>query len=583
MTAALAARNFNLVPGGDYYCRSRDPSGAYFRRQFFGSSATPVVTLTTPADQVPDLGSTYTAVFTSDIPCSWRMLFWPSDDAVLSVSSDCLVATVTWVIAPAARKTSEYLAVSAETSAGQTITFDRIHVGAASVRRIGVGEAYATLALASISAPTGTRFVLKNGTYTSADQFVNASTLPNGVFTTYTDGSGNTRYTVTEMTTYMAETPYGAILDGSGASQVFFLNGNHGFEQQCLQYDIANSTTLFSASPSGSINRVGIAVKGFEVKGSLGECALVKFCRFIHFQHIFATADDGDKFALDFDSSADVLAEQCFVTGNMRGPIRYTKTLRFVERRCGSIRQNGDGSLSQDGHAIRDCRQGEQWNCFDIDSNDTFEWYTGAGATPGAFTYSVGGFSADIKVGKRITRDNFYADFAGDDFEDDADPDDVYKIHGKQGTFWGDTGYQTELDRDWLDTFNFEAMTALVRVYSYTGSTQTQGTQTLLGNRGGASVVTNLREYLDDAAVQPPYALHIQKIGNDIFIFIRRYYATIREHRVYLNNVHAFTVPSGYHCAQLAQLTGGVYQVKLSCVDNDGVESTVSRATSITL
>lgn len=754
MTAALAARNIDIVPGGDYFCRSFDPLGAFFRQQFWGSSAVPVITLQSTPHQKPALGSTYIAVFTSPTSCAWKLSYAPSDDAVLSVSADTLTATVTWVIPLNARKTSEYVEVTAQSFGGLARKSDIVHVGATSVRFIGPSDTYATLAAAKIGAAAGTRFVRRNGVSTSTNDFVDnaagatATAIPNGVFTTFTDGAGNTRYTVTEFTTYMAETPLGVTLDGQGTNHTCRILGNHPWEQEFLDFDVSNSSSEFTSTPIETISRVGIAIKGFYFKDPAAEAVLVNWSRRIHVENCAAKVNVPSSYAFYIARSNDCLAENLFATGNMRGGFSYYRCLRYADRRILNVHQQNTCSEPIQGISIYENRYGASDNFIDIDSADAAEWWTGSGVTTASLGFPQSNFSTDGKspdfsllqtangilslnhnygavtagnwedadystniivrdvataynilpiegytlfddgpmkiIGMQAARirntstatganySNFISDYRcpfnfenllfseigwngtaaanqgcvfngqspvpnlinnycvtetlgptfsavgtytatnaqttsnkktdGWNYVERIELDSrfytlnlgvaksVLTVKGKKGTFYGDTGYDTYLNKDWTDTFPHEVITQILRDYSYTGSTLTKGTQTLSGNRGFAQVNTTLREYIaktringSTVPVHYPYEFHIQAIDGDIYIFFRQYANAIREHRVYIDGIHCMTVPVAYHCAQIKPLRAGTYSIKLTCMDDNNVESGFSRAVSVTL
>lgn len=762
MTTALANRNIDLIPGGDLYCRSVDPLGAYFRNQIYTSAVAPVITLQNAFDRTPALGTTYTAVFVSSQTCAWIFKHRPSDDATMTISADTKTATITWVIPAGARKTSEYVGVIALNAGGRAELVDRVHVGATSVRFIGTGETYATLAAAKVGAPSGTRFVIRNAVTGNTNNFVSnasgatATAIPNGVFTTYTDGSGNTRYTVTEFTTYMAETPLGVTLDGNNTNNTCIIAGNHPFEQEFTGYATASGTGAFNGSPVESISRVGIAIKGFYFKRPAGEGAIVLWSRFIQIENCFSECGDPNTFAFLLNRSADCLIENCAATGNYRGAVGVYQCSRTIKRRVINTHQNNSTSEPIQGFSCDyESRNGEFVNAIDIDSWGAYEFWTGPGVQTESFGYpqsnlSTDGYVPDFSLGlicarglslenvyglittgawenpaysdrlvaydmighnlhqyddgygtvsggpikvvgltlSRIwnetsqngpTNSIFFTDyrspvevsnallvgmgwgasgavnqgctFSGVNFDNlnskfdnfcvdetvgplvgvtaniditnqvstdnrlvdgfmyidrielnsrfytlNIGTKNVLTIRGKKGTFYGDAGYNTDINRDWTDSFPYERIAELQRLYSYTGLTQNFGTQTLSGNRGWAQITTNLREYISRTVVngttQPvhyPYEFTVQVSpntstgGNDVFVYFRRYKKAILEHRVYINGIHSHTVPYDYHCIQILPLRTGTYEVKCTCVSLGGVESGYSRAITVTV
>lgn len=745
----IMPRSFTLKTGGDGLARSYDKDGRFFRGTPIASTGAPTLSLATTPDQNLAKGSTYTAIFNSNQPCDWKMHYPPSDDAVKTLSNNGQRCTITWTIPAGERGGSRYCGVYAENENGNAEIFDRVHIAVPSVRKVGSGELYATRDAACVGAPNGSTIILKSGTYTSVDNFVHNSgnILPNGIFTTYTDGSGNTRYTVTGMTTYMAEFPSTAIMNGQNTNRPFLIDGNHGYEAELIAFGAAGNGG-FDGTPGASISRVGLDIIGFHVINSPSEAAQCIWSRFIKFAHITGVIEAPATYGINTLRSADIVYENCFFTGNMRGALGAYKCLRGIMRRNICVHQHNTCVEPRQGFAIYECRNFRQFNNIDIDSAGAHNWWINSGVKTASYgfpesDYSTNGIIPDLSLnvqsGRNLGMKNNYGlitvgawenlpyntahtftDFVGSDLDlydagysaiddgvhitgltlsgvrnnsslnsgtqanfhqDYRNPQtisnaiynlmgrngstpvnqgcvfngehvggqpsilnnfliantvgpeknpgglftisnqrtstdlkadglkyltriesgsrfdglnlgckDVFKINGKKNTFWGDAGYNVDVDKSWLEYCDYAKYAEILRAFSVNAMTQSSGMQTLSGNRGFAANDKNLFEYIATNPIegmstptQYPYEFSHSVEAGVLKLFLKRYASStatnITKHKVYIDGRHAQDIQ--YNSAvgmEVFELEAGkTYEIKLTAVDSVKGESAFSK------
>lgn len=423
----LQSRAVALLPGGDGLCRSYDPNGRYFQGNYLAGSAAPVVSLTSSQDQQFSPGDTATITFTSTYPGKWKILAKPSSDCTITYAYDGLSVTITWVIPAGQRGDSFYTGAKCENKQGSSSAYGRIHVNRTAILRVGSGETYADLAAAFAVAAAGSTIILKDGTSTSSNNTINNSasatsvTPPNGTYTTYTDGSGNTRYTVIKFTVIMAETPLGFTFDGNNTVQQFArFSGNHGYEAEQIAYDATAGTSQFVNSGLSSIARVGIKVKGVLCKNTVYNGFSAEWSRFIAFEYCGMISKYTDAVGFSVQKSADCLVENCFETGNSRGAAGTYKGLRNVFRRIMTVRQNSSTAFPLQGVSLYESRHTACQNFYDLDAKPARPWVTG-GASMGV-TYSVAMPETDFN-GNATT-----------DYSDDTDVTQVLSLNNYMGS-----------------------------------------------------------------------------------------------------------------------------------------------------
>lgn len=166
--------------------------------------------------------------------------------------------------------------------------------------------------------------------------------------------------------------------------------------------------------------------------------------------------------------------------------------------------------------------------------------------------------------------------------------DNWYKSVGYRGYKWGQTDYAADVGRNWLAEGMIELALPHYRAYSYTGSTNTLGTQTLSGDRGGAQTTRGLIDYIisaGDRDVPFPLSTHIQTISGGHRITVRQfasYYMTnITSFKLYQNGTlfHTSTTKN-MHGFDVTGLTSGA-SITITAVDSVHGESGHSYAVTV--
>lgn len=395
--ATLVSRSVARQAGGDNVRRSWDKKGYSFRGSYLSASAAPVVTLSTSQDAQYSAGQTCTVTFTSTNRGKWRLIASASSDVTKTYAANGLSMTIVWNIPAGQRGDSYWFGAECKNEDGQSKAYARVHVGRAAIRTVGPTSTYADMVAALSGAAAGTTFILENGTYTNTNFQVLSETPskkpPNGVYSTYTDGSGNTRYTVSSFTVIMAQTPCGFVFDGNNTQDYFcVLVGNHGYEQECLDFDIATGAGGFSGAASGPAVCVGIKVKGVVCTNTTASPAsqLAPFnsiwTRFTAFEYCGAVTKYGDSVGFNTQKTADCLMENCFETGSSRAICTTYKSLRMAIRRCMTVRQNTSTAEPLQDISLYETRNGVLQNFYGLDGKGARLFVTGS---PN-ITFSVG-------------------------------------------------------------------------------------------------------------------------------------------------------------------------------------------------
>lgn len=201
------------------------------------------------------------------------------------------------------------------------------------------------------------------------------------------------------------------------------------------------------------------------------------------------------------------------------------------------------------------------------------------GSTPSAVTYAncrtdYDPFTQGIRYPGRIEPGSPY-DTMG------RGQDRFYHAEGKRGHFHGMADADTDTGDNWLDQAMIPLALPFFRAYSYTGATNTQGIQTLSGNRGGAQTDKLLVDYIiSDRGNDVPFPLsvRIQKIGTLLRVswrtFASAYMTNVTGWKIFLDGGHAQTTEATSHAVDFSGLIPGrIYKFKLIAVDSVHGES----------
>lgn len=166
--------------------------------------------------------------------------------------------------------------------------------------------------------------------------------------------------------------------------------------------------------------------------------------------------------------------------------------------------------------------------------------------------------------------------------------DGFYHAVGPRGYNHGQSGYTTETGQNWLAEAMLELALPHYRAYSYTGSTNTLGTQTLSGDRGGARSTRGVIDWViskGDRDVPFPLSVGIQTVSGGHRLSWRQfasfYMTNITSFKVYQNGTLIHTTTSkNMHGADIAGLTTGA-SITVTAVDSVFGESGHSFAVTV--
>lgn len=318
------------------YYQSSGGGGGGLSFTEYATITAPVVSVTTTQDLLPTVGVQTTTSFSSTQPGHWSIAS-NVPGATLSVASDMLSATITWT--PQAYPVcSIYVAARCVNAGGSSIGVCRAHPGMRGVVKVGTGWDYSTLraAFAAVKAfanPGGYAFVIKDGTYTAQNMFINFAGQsdqdqpPCGEYTTNTSGTDPV-YTITRFTSVMAETPFGVVFDGGGTGyghlwgcgiQLWGGTSLEDYERNTMGWD---NTGAVAGRNLRGIHLAGFVTKDTEYSGWIS----------FHCDHIFYEYGIGGEVArldpnsnmtaLQFQRSLDCVMENMYSFG----PTRYNES-----------------------------------------------------------------------------------------------------------------------------------------------------------------------------------------------------------------------------------------------------------------
>lgn len=154
--------------------------------------------------------------------------------------------------------------------------------------------------------------------------------------------------------------------------------------------------------------------------------------------------------------------------------------------------------------------------------------------------------------------------------------DNFFKSEGRRGYNWGMSGDKDEVGDNWLAQSMIELALPLYRAHSHTGPTNTLGTQTLTGNRGGAMTDKLLIDYViskQGRDIPFPLSVRIQKVGVSLRVswrlFASAYMTNITGWRVYLDGGLAQIASPNHHAVDFDGLISGrTYKFRLQAVSS---------------
>lgn len=392
---AIVAQAFSMTPAADGVKRSIDPAGQFGNGVVKVATSAPTVSLTSAVDQQIAAGAQYIALFTSDFAGSWEIKAG-FDGFTKSVSSDGLTCTVIWNTPGAMPGESFHVTAKCKNFGGESLAFDRVHVGINSILRVGSGETYADLVAAYAAMVPGDTVIIKDGTYTGENFRMRRDSYTavqpyqpkTGNFTT-NNGGANPVYTITQFSTVMSETPFGVILDGQGT----WANGVELWGNTDLEVDQQNQ----GWSNGGSIiektgtDRRGIKIAGIVAKNTTGANFWTYHCDHIKHQYCIgmdantpAQLPEGNATNFRYQNSTDCLCEYSFALGGGRYKFSTQRSLRVIYRRCiGRTDQRlGDDPIGFVSYYAP--REQKAQNILHIDS-DTSEFWAALGGVQGSY------------------------------------------------------------------------------------------------------------------------------------------------------------------------------------------------------
>lgn len=169
--------------------------------------------------------------------------------------------------------------------------------------------------------------------------------------------------------------------------------------------------------------------------------------------------------------------------------------------------------------------------------------------------------------------------------------DNFYRAMGRHGAFWGEVGDAEDTGQNWLAEAMLEYYLPLYRSYSYTGPTNTLGTQTLSGNRGGVTIARLLRDYIKSVAGRDvPFITDLAATSNSGILkiswggFATEYQLNITAINIYIDGEMVQTIAVNEHAAEFpGMVVGSKYKIKMSAVHSSFGESGLSEEIEVTV
>lgn len=151
-----------------------------------------------------------------------------------------------------------------------------------------------------------------------------------------------------------------------------------------------------------------------------------------------------------------------------------------------------------------------------------------------------------------------------------------YSGVGKAGTFYGDTDFELETSKPWLEKSCYELVRPHFRDYSYTGVMRDGGNGTLSGNRGWCRNDDDLIDYITAYTGKAPLlSCEASVVGTSALITWKypasKHRTNITGVRVYLDGELAGTTSAAAFGLQLAGLVSG-HTFKVQCVLIDSIK-----------
>ncbi len=401
---ALLAQTFSLTAAADGVKRWIDPNGTFGNAVSVVAVTQPTVTRVSGWGQRITKGNVYTAVFSSDYAGFWEIKAG-FDGHTKSVSSDGRVCTVSWTTPAGKPGESYHVTAMCKNFGGEAFAFDIVHVSVNNVLLVGSGQTYADLHAAYAAAISGDTIIVMNGIY-SADNFQTRIDgyganqpyePPTGNFTLDTGGTDPVR-TITQMTSVMAETPFGVILDGHGVwGSCFTIQGNTAFE---ADYAAEPSMGQDWHLTGAGTDRCGIKFAGFVCKNTVGANIWVYHCDHIKLQYCMAIDGNtppgdsaGNGSSIRFQNSTDCLGEYCYSCGDGRLKFSTYQSKRTLFRRGVFRNDQRDGTDPMGGVNLYRTVDSAAQNCLQVDSNTSEFWPAVTDGHQGAFGISSTGIN----------------------------------------------------------------------------------------------------------------------------------------------------------------------------------------------
>ncbi|MES2662255.1 MAG: hypothetical protein V4629_03035 [Pseudomonadota bacterium] len=161
---------------------------------------------------------------------------------------------------------------------------------------------------------------------------------------------------------------------------------------------------------------------------------------------------------------------------------------------------------------------------------------------------------------------------------------------GKQGTFFGDTGFTEVIaSESWAETIDYEPFRQQLVGRTYTGPKKSGGTGTLNWERNHAVPGEHWFEWIIKQSGKTiyPWAFSVHTFSNRIYLRVRRYaennMTNLVKFKVYINDAHADDIYPNEHGLLLNKLPAGTHKIQLSADDSVTGESGLSVAKTVVI
>lgn len=408
------SRQYQAIKGGDNKLRSIDPGGSFFNGTTEIESNAPTVSLFGNADRLISHEVIATFTFTSDYPGHWTVIAAPTG-TTLSIGSDRKSATLVWSVPAQSAFPSQsvYIGAACRNSAGEDYKFIRAHVGLNGYFTVGAGKDYADLQTAiaawkAFANPVGWAAVVSDGTYTNSsnlNMFIRTNQgsasqpnhPPSGAFTPFTDGNGNSRYTVQTYNTVMAESPFGMIMDCENTRyhglQIIGTEDVDAYELS-IGFGTGNKLTA-----SGAENTKAVKFMGIVSKNALGSGITIENCSNNYIQYcasfesgIADTSTQKGSSNISTNHSRRIIFENCATWGEGRYQCTGWRAKEITFRGIIMRTDVRSGTYPMGGFSFYSCRDMYGLNALHIDSNQNDYWLANSSEVIGSFSAPSTGY-----------------------------------------------------------------------------------------------------------------------------------------------------------------------------------------------